>query len=142
MKKIIARETTLSQIFGITERRVRDVCGEFKAGTGKYFLLDSVKEYIKNLKDEGKEEITALRKADKELKEYRLEILKRNHVPIDQVELAITDMQIRTKSKAMSIANKASLEVMGKTNRKEIELIIQKHVNEFLEEMANLELEE
>ncbi|MEG0237065.1 hypothetical protein [Cetobacterium sp.] len=142
MSRILAKESTLVEMFGVSDRRVREVCKDFKVDTGKYLLIESVSHYIKTLKDEGKKEIANLRKADTDLKEFRLKILKNEYVPIDQIELAITDMQIRTKSKAMSIASEASSDVLGKTNRKEIELIIQKYVNEFLEEMANFNFEE
>lgn len=137
MSRILAKESTLVEMFGVSDRRVREVCKNFKVETGKYLLIESVSHYIKTLKDEGKKEIANLRRADTELKEFRLKVLKNEYVPIDQIELAITDMQIRTKSKAMSIASEASSDVLGKTSRKEIELIIQKYVNEFLEEMAN-----
>ncbi|MGL5376865.1 MAG: hypothetical protein ACRCZ9_08795 [Fusobacteriaceae bacterium] len=137
MSRVIAKESTLADVFGVTERRVRDICKEFKVDTGRYLLLDSVSEYVKMLKDEGKDEIARLRKADADLKDFRLRILKKEYVPIIEVELGIADMQIRAKSKALSIANKASLEILGKTNRKEIEIIIQRYVNDFLKEMAN-----
>ncbi|MGL5639843.1 MAG: hypothetical protein ACRCY7_07720 [Cetobacterium sp.] len=137
MSRLIARESTLSRIFGVSERRIRDICKEFKTEAGKYLLLESVASYIKILKEEGKSEIANLRKTDADLKAFRLQILKKEYVPITEVELGIADMQIRAKSKALSIANKASLEILGKTNRKEIEIIIQKHVNDFLKEMAN-----
>ncbi|MGL4629361.1 MAG: hypothetical protein ACRCWM_09695 [Sarcina sp.] len=137
MSRILAKESTLVEMFGVSDRRVREVCKNFKVETGKYLLIESVSHYIKTLRDEGKQEMANLRKADTELKEFRLKILKKEHVPISEVELGIADMQIRAKSKALSIANKASLEILGKTNRKEIEIIIQRHVNDFLKEMAN-----
>lgn len=137
MSRVLAKESTLTEMFGVSDRRVREICKNFKVDTGKYLLIESVTHYIKSLKAEGKEEIAGVRKADKDLKEFRLKVLKNEYVPIDQVELAITDMQIRTKSKALSIASEASAEVVGKTSRKEIELIIQKYVSEFLEEMAS-----
>lgn len=137
MSRILAKESTLVEMFGVSDRRVREVCKNFKVETGKYLLIESVSHYIKTLRDEGKQEMANLRKADTELKEFRLKILKKEHVPIAEVELGIVDMQIRAKSKALSIANKASLEILGKTNRKEIEIIIQRHVNDFLKEMAN-----
>lgn len=137
MSRILAKESTLVEMLGVSDRRVREVCKDFKVDTGKYLLIESVSHYIKTLKDEGKQEIANLRRADTELKEFRLKVLKNEYVPIDQIEIAITDMQMRTKSKAMSIASEASSDVLGKTSRKEIELIIQKYVNEFLEEMAN-----
>lgn len=137
MSRILAKESTLVEMFGVSDRRVREVCKNFKVETGKYLLIESVSHYIKTLRDEGKQEMANLRKADTELKEFRLKILKKEHVPICEVELGIADMQIRAKSKALSIANKASLEILGKTNRKEIEIIIQRHVNDFLKEMAN-----
>ncbi|MGL6169160.1 MAG: hypothetical protein ACRC0Y_12830 [Fusobacteriaceae bacterium] len=127
----------MADVFGVTERRVRDICKEFKVDTGRYLLIDSVTAYVKLLKDEGKGEIARLRKSDADLKAFRLEILKKEYVPINEVELGIADMQIRAKSKALSIANKASLQILGKSNRKEIENIIQKHVNDFLKEMSN-----
>lgn len=137
MSRILAKESTLVEMFGVSDRRVREVCKNFKVETGKYLLIESVSHYIKTLRDEGKQEMANLRKADTELKEFRLKILKKEHVPIAEVELGIADMQIRAKSKALNIANKASLEILGKTNRKEIEIIIQRHVNDFLKEMAN-----
>lgn len=137
MSRILAKESTLVEMFGVSDRRVREVCKNFKVETGKYLLIESVSHYIKTLRDEGKQEMANLRKADTELKEFRLKILKKEYVPIAEVELGIADMQIRAKSKALSIANKASLEILGKTNRKEIEIIIQRHVNDFLKEMAN-----
>ena len=140
MSRILAKESTLVEMFGVSDRRVREVCKDFKVDTGKYLLIESVSHYIKILKDEGKQEIAKLRIADTKLKEFRLKVLKNEYVPINQIELAITDMQIRTNSKAMSIASEASSDVLGKTSRKEIELIIQKYVNEFLEEMANFNL--
>lgn len=137
MSRILAKESTLVEMFGVSDRRVREVCKNFKVETGKYLLIESVSHYIKTLRDEGKQEMANLRKADTELKEFRLKILKKEYVPISEVELGIADMQIRAKSKALSIANKASLEILGKTNRKEIEIIIQRYVNDFLKEMAN-----
>lgn len=141
-KRIIAKEDTLSNWLGISGRRIREVCKEAKVDTGKYNLEMAIKIYIESLKGTGKDEMAELRRADRELKEYKLSMLKRETVPLEHVKLAIADMQYRTKAKAMSIPVKASLELLGKDNRKEIEVILKRHINGFLNEMSNMNLEE
>lgn len=141
MSRVVAKENTLSEILGVSTRRIREVCKDAKVSTGNYELKTAIKLYIENLKGSGRDEIAELRKVEKELKEYKLSILKRESLSAKDVEIAVADMQLRTRSKAMSIPSKASLEILGKTDRKEIELILKKYVYEFLKEMAMVDLE-
>ncbi|MFR3819160.1 MAG: hypothetical protein ACLTXO_11520, partial [Fusobacterium varium] len=84
----------------------------------------------------GKDESLELKRVEKETKELKLGIMREEYHHKDDIELLISDMLIRFKSKLNGIPLEASMLLLNKSNRREIEAVLKKQINIALLELS------
>ena len=77
-----------------------------------------------------------LKKIEKETKKFNLDIKKGKYHLEDDVILLVSDMLARFKSKLTCLPAKISIDLLNKTNRREIEDILKKEINQALLELS------
>ena len=78
----------------------------------------------------------------KDLKEYKLQILKKEYHHESDVVRIVSNMNYNFKSKLMAIPSKISVQLLNKNNQLEIEDILKKAVINVLEELVDYKYEE
>lgn len=137
MQQILATESRLAKLFQFSERKVRDYFKAARVSPGKYHLLQSIEIFVES--NSGKDEAAELKRAEKELKEYKLKILKKEyHAEADVVRI-VADMNYHFKAKLMAIPGKLSFALTGQTNQLEIENILKNEITEVLRELKDYE---
>lgn len=138
-----ATEERISEIIGVTPRRIRDVCKGAKNGDKeskykrKYNLVIAIQLYLKNLQVEKMDYATEIKRLDKELKEHKLNVVQENYVEVKVVEKIFIETLMKVKMKLSNLAGELSSELMDKSNKTEIESIIKNEVSEILEQLSN-----
>lgn len=148
-------EKELAEYLGLSGRRIRQLYKEgvvFKRKGGKYDLKKSVLEYIKFLrgsdKDENFEKVKLANEVEKlsheRLKKRKTEIQvmaieKKMHAQED-VEYFWNTMVLAAKSKLTAIPVKCAPVLVGIENRKEIQAILKREINEALNEISEYDV--
>lgn len=100
---------TLSEIISLSEKTVRELTnrGVFKKNSDdKYDLKDSIKRYLESTDERNKKKA-----AERELQEYKLEILKDKYHADEDVRYILTDILIKFKAKLQATAIKIDNEI-------------------------------
>ena len=69
MQQVLATENRIAKLFQFSERKVRDYFKAARVAPGKYDLLQVIEIFVE--KNSGKDEASELKRADKDLKEYK-----------------------------------------------------------------------
>lgn len=129
-----ATERRLMRVFGFSDRKVRSYFKDARIGPAIYDFAIAVEIYLK--KTSGKDEELELKKIEKETKKFNLDIKKGKYHLEDDVILLVSDMLARFKSKLTCLPAKISMDLLNKTNRREIENILKKEINQALLELS------
>ena len=140
MQEILATESKLAKIFQFSERKVRDYFKAARIAPGKYDLLQVIEIFVE--KNSGKDETAELKRADKDLKEYKLKILKKEYHHESDVIRIVSNMNYNFKSKLMALPSKISVQLLNKENQLEVKEILKKAIYEVLEELVDYKYEE
>ncbi|NLH00787.1 hypothetical protein [Clostridium thermosuccinogenes] len=150
----IVNSIVLGNCWGITDRRVRQLREEgiiSEVSRGKYDLIECTRRYCAYLRElanasnnDGKEvklnydtEHALLEKAKREKAELQLRVMKGElHLGTD-VEEVMTDMITKAKMKLLALPAKAADLVIGRKDINTIENILQKLIEEALNELAD-----
>lgn len=141
--EVIASERRMARLFNFSERKVRDYFKEARVAPAHYDLLFAIKIFVEN--SAGKDEVSETRRLDNEMKELKLKIMRGEYHHKDDIEILVSDMLSRFKSKIISIPSKASIQLLNIDNRREIENILKIMLNEALNELSeykNLNVED
>ena len=149
----IVNSVTLGDIWGITDRRVRQLVNEGvieTVGRGKYDLFDCTRRYCTYLRaiadaSDGKkaaklnydDEHAIHEKVKRETAELQLKVMRGELHRGNDVETIMTDMITRAKTKLLGIPSKAAPLVMGYNNTTKIESILQQQIDEALMELSD-----
>lgn len=140
MQEILATENRIAKLFQFSERKVRDYFKVARVAPGKYDLLQVIEIFVE--KNSGKDEASELKRADKDLKEYKLQILKKEYHHESDVVRIVSNMNYNFKSKLMAIPSKISGQLLNKENQLEVKEILKKAIYEVLEELVDYKYEE
>lgn len=153
----IVNSITLGNVWGITDRRVRQLREEgviSEVARGKYELFECTRKYCDYLRqamnaNAGSKETKlnldtekALHeKAKREKAELQLQVMRGEvHLGSD-VEHVMTDMISRVRSKLLALPSKVAPFVLGYDNISKIQAILNKHVEEALLELSEYDPE-
>lgn len=134
MLEVIATESRMAKTFKMSERSVRDKFKEVRISPGQYDFIAAVEMFVDS--SSGKDESLELKRVEKETKELKLGIMREEYHHKDDIELLVSDMLIRVKSKLNGIPLEASMLLLNKSNRREIESILKKQINIALLELS------
>lgn len=153
----IVNSITLGNIWGITDRRVRQLKEEgviSEVARGKYDLVDCTRKYCDYLRqalnsNSGSKEVKlnydtekALHeKAKREKAELQLQIMRGEVHRSEDVERVMTDMLSRMRSKLLALPSKVAPFVIGYDNIAKIQAILSKNVEEALQELSEYDPE-
>ena len=140
MQQVLATENRIAKLFQFSERKVRDYFKAARIAPGKYDLLQVIEIFVE--KNSGKDETAELKRADKDLKEYKLKILKKEYHSEKDVIRIVSDMNYRIKSKLITIPKKVSILILNKSNQLEVEKILKEEINNVLEELTEYSYQE
>lgn len=132
--EIIASEGRIAKLFNFSERKVRDYFKDARVAPARYDLLFAIKIFVEN--SAGKDEVSEARKVETEMKKLKLGIMQGEYHYVENIKLLVTDMLARFKAKLIAIPSKASNELLNIDNRREIEDILKKMINEALKELS------
>ena len=148
----IVNSVVLGGCWGITDRRVRQLRSEgiiSEVARGKYDLLECTRKYCEYLRQqinatsEGKEvrlsydqERSLHEKAKRKKAELMLKVMKGELYRSEDVETIMTDMIIRAKTKLLGLPSKVAPMVIGYKDISKIQNVLQKVVNEALNELS------
>lgn len=152
ISKTIVNSVTLGDIWGITDRRVRQLVDEGvieTVGRGKYDLVECTRRYCTYLRaiadaaDDKKtaklsydEEHAIHEKVKRETAELQLKVMKGELHRGKDVETVMTDMITRAKTKLLGIPSKVAPMVIGYKDMAKVQGILQKHIEEALLELS------
>lgn len=140
MAEVLIKESRLAKLFQFSERKARDYFKAARTEPGIYDLLQAIEIFVENAS--GKDEANELKRADKELKEYKLQIMKKEYHHENDVIRIVSDMNYNLKSKLTAIPSKVSIQLVGKNNQLEIEKILKDTINSALEELIDYKFKE
>lgn len=140
MAEVLIKESRLAKLFQFSERKARDYFKAARTEPGIYDLLQAIEIFVENAS--GKDEANELKRADKELKEYKLQIMKKEYHHESDVIRIVSDMNYNLKSKLTAIPSKVSIQLVGKNNQLEIEKILKDTINNALEELTEYKFTE
>ena len=127
----------LSEILGITDKNVRELVDRnilIRSNSNNFELIPNVKAYIDYL-NSNSENAQYKREQIEYLKLKRLEKAKELHNASD-IRNAISSMLIAIRQKLLNLPKRESRHLVGVTDRVQIEDILEKSVNEALEELS------
>ena len=104
MQQVLATEIELQNYFNFQREKVRDYFKAARIAPGKYDLLQVIEIFVE--KNSGKDETAELKRADKDLKEYKLKILKKEYHHESDVIRIVSNMNYNFKSKLMALPSK------------------------------------
>lgn len=151
-ERTIVNTKAIAKMFNMTERNVRYLVEEgiiARVAHGRYDLNDTVSRYVTFLKmsydgiDENKvmESLEYERwlheKAKREKAEIELAHIKREMHKADEVERVLNHMVMAFRSKMLSLPSKSALLLASKDDPKVIEALLERDINEALNELAN-----
>ncbi|MBA4510212.1 hypothetical protein H1057_19600 [Clostridium sporogenes] len=154
---VTVSSSVLSDIFGLTERRVRQLAEEgiiVKIKRGRYDLSSSVRNYIIHLKtnndlkeDKTKEidydmEHALLERARREKVELELAAMRGQMHHSEDVERVMNDMLANFRSKLLALPTKASPMLIARDDIGTIQEILHNQMLEVLQELSNYNPEE
>ncbi len=139
MNEIHITEQRLATILNITPRYTRDLFANHRVRPGIYDLLKCLEVYAREAN--GKTEEMELNRVKTETARLKLDILKGNFIPKDEVELFFTDMISKVKSKLLGVASKIAPLVDVNTTKTEIEELINREIENILVELSEQEYE-
>lgn len=131
---VIASGNRLSKLFLFSERKCINFFKAAKWKPGKYDLEECIRIYVEA--NDGKDESTLLKKAERELKEHKLKEKQGLFHHRDDIVMIVSDMLVRFRGKINSIPTKLAIELMNKENSREIESILKKELDSALEELS------
>lgn len=140
MTEILITESRLAKLFQFSERKSREYFKAARIEPGKYDLLEAIEIFVEN--SSGKDEANELKRADKELKEYKLKIMKKEYHHESDIVRIVSDMNYNFKSKLLSIPSKISVQLLNRENQLEIEKILKESINTALEELVEYKFDE
>lgn len=141
--EVVATESRMARLFGFSERKVRDYFKDARVAPARYDLLFAIKIFVEN--SSGRDEVSEARRVDTEMKILKLGIMQGEYHHVDNIKLLVTDMLARFKAKLTAIPSKASIQLLNKDNRREIEEVLKNMINESLNELSeydNLRMED
>lgn len=125
---------TLAEILSLSEKTVRELTnrGIFKKNKdNKYDLKDSIKKYLESTDERNKKKAV-----ERELQQYKLEILKDKYHLDEDVKYVLTDILIKFKAKLQATAIKIDNEINEIAEVDRIDYLKNILIN-CLEELAN-----
>lgn len=150
---VVVAGSYLANIFGITDRRVRQLAEEgviTRVKKGRYDLVESIKGYIIYLKTnqdikESKNEAdldydmerAKHERIKREIAELNLAEMKGQIHYADDVEKVMNDMLSNFRSKVLSMASKLAPILIARNDINQIQDMINKEAYEVLEELSN-----
>lgn len=149
--RTIVNTKTLSKMFNMTERNVRNLVAEDiigRVGHGRYDLIDSVSRYITFLKmasdgldgaavEESLEyEKWLHEKAKREKAEIELAHIKKEMHKSDEVENVLNHMIMAFRSKILSLPSKVALQLTTIEDAKQIEVLLERDIYQALKELS------
>lgn len=153
ISSVTVSASVLGDIIGISDRRVRQIGEEgifVRAAKGRYKLLESVKNYIINLKVESdnknniidseldyEEERALLTRVNRHLAELKLALAKGKAHKADDVKEVMSDMLTSFRSRLLNMPSKVSPKLVDRSNADYIKNILMAEVNEVLLELSN-----
>lgn len=124
---------TLSEILSLSEKTVRELTNRGvlkKNDDDKYDLKDSIKRYLEVTDERNKKKI-----AERELQEYKLEILKDKYHSDEDVKYILTDLFIKFKARLLGTAIKIDKEIDDISEKERLNYL-KNTLIETLEELA------
>lgn len=134
MPEVIATESRMAKTFKMSERSIREKFKEVRISPGQYDFIAAVEMFVES--SSGKDESLELKRVEKETKELKLGIMREEYHHKDDITLLVSDMLLRIKSKLNGIPLEASLLLLNKSDRREIEDILRKKINIALLELS------
>lgn len=138
-RRITINEKELSRLFKFSERKVRDLFLDGRIKPGIYDMRYCLEVFINNL--DTKNIDMEIKELDRETKEFKLQILQGKYHKVEDVTMAVSEMIANFKSKVTSMPTKLSRELVGVTNRLEIEEILREGINEALLELTEYKVD-
>lgn len=152
ISSVTVSASVLGDIIGISDRRVRQIGEEgifIRAAKGRYKLLESIKNYIINLKVEAdnkkcvidneldyEEERALLTRVNRHLAELKLSLAKGEAHKASDVKAVMSDMLVSFRSRLLNIPSKVSPKLVNKGNADYIKNILTTEINEVLQELS------
>ncbi|MFR1828149.1 MAG: hypothetical protein ACLSXT_03350 [Clostridium butyricum] len=153
VEKVTVSSTVLSNLFGLTTRRIRQLENEGviqKIARGKYSLQDNIKSYITYIKASAdlKENKTEAGKIDYDEEHALLERRKREKIELElaamrgtmhyseDVERVMNDMLSNFKAKILALPSRAAPRLITLSTIADIQEILQNEVLDALNEMS------
>lgn len=153
----IVNSIVLGNCWGVTDRRVRQLREEgiiSEVARGKYDLINCTKKYCEylrqqvNANNDGKEvklnydtEKALHEKVKREKAELQFKVMKGELHRSEDVESVMTDMITRAKTKLLGIPPRVSPLILGYKDISKVQLILQTHIEEALNELADYDPE-
>lgn len=153
VEKVTVSSTVLSNLFGLTTRRIRQLENEGviqKIARGKYSLQDNIKSYITYIKASAdlKENKTEAGKIDYDEEHALLERRKREKIELElaamrgtmhyseDVERVMNDMLSNFKAKILALPSRAAPRLITLSTIADIQEVLQNEVLDALNEMS------
>lgn len=153
VEQVTVSSTVLSNLFGITTRRIRQLENEGvikKVARGKYNLQENIKSYItfiktyadlkENKSEEGKidydEEHALLERRRREKIELELAAMRGTMHYSEDVERVMTDMLSNFKAKLLGLPSRAAPQLITFSEIGDIQECLHKEVLEVLNELS------
>lgn len=149
----IVNSVTLGSIWGVTDRRVRQLKDEgviSEVTRGKYDLAECTRRYCnflrqaadananqKEIKLNYDQEHALHEKIKREKAELQLQVMKGELHRSEDVELVMTDMLTRVKTKLLGLPSKMAQMVAGMKDSVKIQGLLQRQVEEALNELSD-----
>lgn len=149
--RTIVNTKTLSKMFNMTDRNVRNLVAENiigRVGHGRYDVIDSVSRYITFLKmasdgldgaavEESLEyEKWLHEKAKREKAEIELAHIKKEMHKSDEVENVLNHMIMAFRSKILSLPSKVALQLTTIDDVNQIEAVLERDIHQALKELS------
>lgn len=147
--------TTLARLFNLTERRIQQMARDGiipKPEKGKYDLIGCTRAYIKYLQERaaGREveaadaylERARLLKAQADKTELEVKSLRKEVMPVDEVEMLVTGIVARARTKLLAMIGRCAMRLVSLRTYAEIEACLRENIYEVLTEMTQHESEQ
>lgn len=131
---------------GVRELKKKKIITEYEGRSGLYQLKETVAAYINYLRNKNpdaatnldyNEERALLVRTKRENAELDLRLRKNDLHETEDIEITMTDMLIRFRTKLMAIPAKQSPILAKKADQKEVFKILKAAIDEALEELAD-----
>lgn len=156
---VTVSSSVLAELIGVSDRRIRQLGEEsilIRASKGRYKLLDSVKNYILNLKIavdsetnqniDGElvleEEKAIHEKVKRHISELKLSLMKGEIHKAEDVEAVMNDMLSSFKTKLLNMPSKLSPMLVSRNDVGLIKKMLTKEIIEILNELKNYNIQD